>query len=155
MILMFIAYPVFGMDMSVKCALPIAVSKAFIEVVGADTIVFIDLTTDEKNSAGWFSVPPDQANPETFSQYISQSSCRSVKIGDTINLKNSAAQSTLIDLNSWLKGPGAPGIAILPIVNTDKYDHPEKITGFVHIKVLQVQVQGERVGVICKVENLI
>jgi Flp pilus assembly protein TadG len=134
-----------------KGTLPMAINKMFV-VPGNE--IFINFVNDPNDNAGWFADPPDKTGAPTFQDYIVNESCPPLKIGDVINLQNGQDTSCLQALADELKEHPGGWDTFLPVVNTDKFNHPEPITGFVPFRITEVSDTGSTKGVRGKVVAL-
>lgn len=134
-----------------KGTLPMAINKMFV-VPGTE--IFINFYSDPNDNGGWFADPPDKTSAATFKDYIVNESCPPLKIGDVINLQNGQDTSALQALKDELKEHPGGWDTFLPVVNTDKFNHPEPIEGFVPFRITEVNDTGGTKGVRGKVVAL-
>jgi Flp pilus assembly protein TadG len=130
-----------------KGTLPIAVNQDYAETPGRT--IYIGFNPDPEDNGGWFAKAPDSASAKTFKDYIDNASCPPLNIGDIIDLENGVDASALEHLDNALDamntalGEHSNGwIVFLPVVDTPKFNHEDRIDSFVPIRILDVQKTG-------------
>jgi hypothetical protein len=131
--------------------LPIAINK---EYTDPGTVLFINFTPDPLDNGGWFTEVTDSASASTFRDYIENDACPPLKVGDVINLQNGndttclqlMKDNLLLHPNGWY--------TMLPVVNTDTFNHSEPIMAFVPFKITEVLDTGSPKGVTGTVVSL-
>ena len=134
-----------------KGTIPIAINK--IKVVPGETL-YIDFSPDAVNSGGWFADPPDTASAKTFKDYIMNANCPPLQIGDVISLQNGQDTTCFDALKNEKLKRGEFWDTFLPVVNTDQFNHPEPIIGFVPFRITQVVDTGSAKGITGQVIGL-
>jgi Flp pilus assembly protein TadG len=122
--------------------LPIAVNKLYTTEDTPLTIVFGPSPSD---NGGWFAKDPDTCSAKTLSDYINNNTCPDLHIGDLLNLGNGEITSVIKDLNDRLNSqPGSPKelYCLLPVVETDSFNHAEVIVDFVPFKITEANAHG-------------
>lgn len=127
-----------------KGTIPIAISQ---HAVTPGQALYINFTPDPEDTGGWFADPPASANAKTFRDYINNANCPPLTVGDIINLQNGQDTSVLTDLANKLAEYGGTWDVVLPVVNTDKFNGSQPITGFVPFRITQVTNNGNEKGV--------
>jgi Flp pilus assembly protein TadG len=135
-----------------KGTIPIAINKMYV-IPGTE--VYINFAPDPLDNGGWFADPPDKSGASTFKDYITKASCPPLKIGDIINLQN-GQDTTCFDAlkDEWAKHPEGHWDTFLPVVETDSFNQPEPIVGFVPFRITAVVDTGSSKGVTGKVIGL-
>lgn len=115
--------------------IPIAINQA--NVIAGQT-----LSIDFADNGGWFSIAPDSASASTFNNYINNDSIPTLNMGEIINLQNGVDASVLKNIQTHLESYGGTWDTFLPVVNTDKFNQSQSITGFVPFHVTSVTTTG-------------
>jgi len=124
-----------------KGTIPVAVNKDYALTPG--TIVYIGFNPDQEDNGGWFAKDPDGANAKTFKDYIDNASCPPLNIGDTIDLENGDVTTALDHLSTAFDALDHNWIVFLPVVDTPKFNHEDKIESFVPIQILEIKKDGD------------
>jgi Flp pilus assembly protein TadG len=127
-----------------KGSMPIAINIRY--VVPGQTI-FINFTADPLDNGGWFADPSDSASARTFRDYIDNSTCSPLKVGDLVSLQNGQDACVLHDLKAKLAEHGGAWDLVLPVVQTDNFTHSEPIAGFLPFRITGVEASGNPKGV--------
>lgn len=135
-----------------KGSLPIAINAGY--VVPGQTL-FINFSPDPLDNGGWFAKPPDGANATIFRDYINYGSCPPLQVGDLVNLSNSLDTSVLQDLKAKLAEHGGTWDLVMPVVNTNNFNHSEPIVGFLPFRITGVTDSSNPKGVTGTVLGLV
>jgi hypothetical protein len=115
--------------------LPIAINQA--NVIAGQT-----LSINFADNGGWFSIAPGSASASTFNKDINNDSIPTLNMGEIINLQNGVDASVLQNIETHLESYGGTWDTFLPVVNTDKFNQSQAITGFVPFQVTSVITTG-------------
>jgi len=123
-----------------KGCLPIAVNQDYAQNPGLT--IYIGFNPDPEDNGGWFALPADGANANTFKDYIRNDSCPPLHIGDTIDLQNGVVVSALQELAAELANHPGGWDVFLPVVDTPKFNHADQIDAFVPVRITEVKHNG-------------
>jgi hypothetical protein len=135
-----------------KGTLPIAVNQDYADNPGIT--VYIGFNPDPEDNGGWFAKDPDSASSNTFKDYIDNASCPPLNIGDIIDLENGVDVTALQHLRDALEARGGDWVVFLPVVDTPRFNHEDRIDNFVPVKITEVKNTGEPKYVKCLVLTL-
>jgi hypothetical protein len=125
-------------------SLPIAARLDEVVTVGED--IKIGLNPAPEDTGGWFTVPPTNPSTPNLLDYIRHHTCPSMSIGDTISLNNGTVVPVLDELYTELaviKASHPEGWdVVVPVVDTDQFNHTAQIVSFVNIRITAVQAHG-------------
>jgi hypothetical protein len=125
-------------------SLPFAANLTAAQAVG-DSIQ-IGLNPAPTDNGGWFTVPPTNPSTPNLLDYIRNHTCPPMSIGDTISLNNGTVVPVLQELYDELAvikaGNPAGWDVVVPVVDTDQFNHTQKIVSFVNIRITEVQATG-------------
>lgn len=124
-----------------KGTIPIAVNQDYAKT--PHITVFIGFNPDAEDNGGWFAKDPDGASAKTFKDYINNDSCPPLHIGDNIDLENGCDTTVLQLLKNELANHPNGWIVFLPVVDTPKFNHEDKIDDFVPIKITEIKDSGD------------
>jgi Flp pilus assembly protein TadG len=120
-----------------KGTIPIAVNKDYAMTPGVT--VYIGFNPDPEDNGGWFAKDPDGADAKTFKDYIDNASCPPLNIGDIIDLENGDVTTALEHLSTAFEAREYNWTVFLPVVDTPKFNHEDKIESFVPIQILEIK----------------
>ena len=123
-----------------KGCLPIAVNQDYSQNPGLT--IYIGFNPDPEDNGGWFALPADGANANTFKDYIQNDSCPPLTIGDTIDLQNGVVGTALQELAAELANHPGGWDVFLPVVDTPKFNHADQIDAFVPVRITEIQNTG-------------
>ena len=123
-----------------KGTIPIAVNQDYAQNPGVT--VYIGFNPDPEDNGGWFAVEPDNVNASTLKDYLENGSVPPIKIGDFLDLQNGTVDSALKLLSDILALNPDGLIALLPVVDTPKFNHTDQIDAFVPVKIIEVKASG-------------
>jgi len=132
-----------------KGTLPIAVNQDYAQNPGLT--IYIGFNPDPEDNGGWFAAEPDNVNAKTLKDYIKNDSCPPLNIGDTIDLTNGVVDSALQELKTELATHPGGWDVLLPVVDTPKFNHEDKIDAFVPVRILEVQDSANPKYVKCQI----
>jgi hypothetical protein len=102
----------------------------------------IGLNPATEDTGGWFTKPPTNPSTPNLLDYIKNQTCPPLYIGDSIALNNGTVVPVLNELYDALAVIKAAYPAgwdvVVPVVDTDNFNHTAKIVSFVNIRITKV-----------------
>jgi hypothetical protein len=104
--------------------------------------IYIGFNPDQEDNGGWFAKDPDGADAKTFKDYIDNASCPPLNTGDIIDLNNGDVTTALEHLSEAFAARDYNWTVFLPVVDTPKFNHEDKIDSFVPIQIIEIKKEG-------------